>query len=56
MSGGYESKAIQIIEESISNGWKGFFEIKSNGKTTGNEAAKNLLAKWAKQHQERVGG
>ena len=33
-----ESKAIQIIEESMANGWKGFFEIKNekNGKGQSN--------------------
>jgi uncharacterized protein YdaU (DUF1376 family) len=35
LSGGDEAKAIQIIHQSMANGWKGFFEIKNNvnGKT-----------------------
>jgi uncharacterized protein YdaU (DUF1376 family) len=28
LAGGSESKALKIIEQSISNGWKGFFELK----------------------------
>jgi hypothetical protein len=30
LSHGMEQKAIKIIHESISNGWKGFFELKTN--------------------------
>ena len=30
-SGGVESSAISIIEKSIAQGWKGFFELKQNG-------------------------
>lgn len=58
MSQGDESKAIQLIEESMANGWKGFFELKNNGttKATGNEAGANLLAKWAQEHKEQYGG
>ena len=34
LSNGVESVAIDIVEESIANGWKGFFPLKnqSNGK------------------------
>ena len=36
LSGGIESTAIQIIRQSISNGWAGLFELKNtnNGKHT----------------------
>jgi predicted transcriptional regulator len=54
-AGGIESVAVDMIEKAISRGWRGIIK-ENNGKTTGNEAAKNLLAKWAKQHKERVGG
>jgi len=30
LSSGNEEKAIQIIHQSINNGWKGFFELKNN--------------------------
>jgi len=30
LSNGNEEKAIQIIHQSINNGWKGFFELKNN--------------------------
>lgn len=39
-SGGVEEKAIAIIQQSMANGWKGFFELKisNNGKTiSGNQ-------------------
>lgn len=29
LSGGVESVAIQIIEESMANGWKGFFKLQN---------------------------
>jgi hypothetical protein len=34
LSSGDESVAIKIIHQSMSNGWKGFFEIKKNGRET----------------------
>lgn len=39
LSNGREDIAIKIIEESISNGWKGFFELKenNNGQQTSNK-------------------
>ena len=32
-SGGIESSAISLIEKSIAQGWKGFFELEQNGKS-----------------------
>jgi hypothetical protein len=32
LSNGNENKAIEIIEQSIANGWSGIFELKNNGK------------------------
>lgn len=32
LSAGKEEIAIQIIEESIANGWSGLFKLKENGK------------------------
>ncbi len=43
ISEGNEQKAIQIIEEAIANGWKGFFKIKeeqSNKKINAGELLK----------------
>lgn len=33
-SGGIEQTAIEIIHQSIANGWKGFFELKNNNKNS----------------------
>ena len=33
LSKGDEEKAIEIIEESMANGWKGFFALKSESKS-----------------------
>lgn len=38
LSKGLEDVAIKIIEKSISSGWKGFFELKENGKQSNNQA------------------
>jgi hypothetical protein len=35
LANGNESIAIKIIEQSISNGWSGFFELKTNGAAKG---------------------
>jgi len=49
LSGGDEKTAIKIIEQSIANGWKGFFKLKINGtnkKPVGasNEAVARIIA------------
>jgi hypothetical protein len=41
LSSGDESVAIKIIHQSLSNGWKGFFELKKNGRET-NQAGEYL--------------
>jgi hypothetical protein len=35
LSGGDMETAVQIVEQSISNGWKGLYELKRNGKHKG---------------------
>jgi len=35
VSGGAESVAIEIINRSIANGWKGFFKLENNGRQSG---------------------
>jgi hypothetical protein len=46
LSGGQEKKAIEIINESLANGWQGFFEIKEtkNGKSRLSEEQQQYLA------------
>lgn len=51
LSGGDEETAIKIIEQSIANGWKGFFKLKNNnngitGRTIGasNEEVAGIIA------------
>ena len=50
LSNGDESTACEIIEQSIANGWKGFFEIKDNGKQISQgrleERAREVLSKY----------
>lgn len=43
LSGNNEADAIQIIDESIANGWEGFFELKknNNGKRVQNNSGSN---------------
>jgi hypothetical protein len=47
-----EGKAIEIINQSISNGWKGFFEIKANGKG----AKTNISDSYRQQLLNRLSG
>lgn len=37
ISGGVESVAVEIINQSMSNGWKGLFPLKINNNGTGNQ-------------------
>ena len=48
-----ESKAIQIIEESMANGWKGFFEIK-NGKNGNKESSTERAARYFNSQTDDV--
>lgn len=43
LSDGLETTAIKIIEQSMANGWKGFFELKTNtyGNTKNNQTGTN---------------
>ena len=51
LSNSNEQTAIQIIEQSIANGWKGFFQLKSNGKTSPrNAGAYQLLEQLKSEH------
>lgn len=41
-----DSKANEIINQSIANGWKGLFQLKPNGKTENKEHKKGTYADW----------
>jgi hypothetical protein len=43
LSGNNEEIAIKIIEQSIANGWKGFFKLRNNGNNKGSGATKQEL-------------
>jgi uncharacterized protein YdaU (DUF1376 family) len=43
MSGGKEDKAIKLIEQSITNGWKGFFPIKNETSNSSMDSYKQEL-------------
>jgi len=40
LSGGYEANAIDIIHQSMAQGWKGFFELENNNNNNGNKNKK----------------
>jgi len=46
LSGGKEDKAIAIIEESMANGWKGFFNLKE----TESDKPKTRIEQLARRH------
>ena len=54
LSGGEEKNALEIIEESIANGWKGFFKLSNNEETRRNNkdrgASINQIKALAEKH------
>lgn len=57
MSNNNESIAIEIIHQSFANGWKGFFELKQNGKSGTTEAdAKQFGEDWVRSRLDKLQG
>lgn len=54
LANGSEQTAIQIIHQSINNGWKGFFELKNNG--NGNNKTQRPILTAALEVLRRAGG
>jgi uncharacterized protein YdaU (DUF1376 family) len=52
LSGGNESKAAAIIEQSISEGWKGFFELKQSREST-QKSYENLKRKFREEAENQ---
>lgn len=59
LSGGQEGIAIEILNQSIANGWQGIFELKQNGNTKGNnnsdQTSLDRLAEQSREVLRRLG-
>ncbi len=53
ISGGKEDIAIQIIEESIANGWQGLFPLKQDKNVTG--TTKTVNGDYKRELLDRIG-